>query len=136
MEFDQHLIRQACQLKSLGIDWKPSVGHYVYDETGAVQASSPFEEGVYFLLNFECFMRRVGGPERFARLMVWLPTWHDARCVLRSYGVDDQVVQRELVSRGSLTSGTELLLLYEMIARQLRNVEAGSSPSTASKRFL
>jgi hypothetical protein len=134
MKFSSRQIELAVELKALGLTWEPSVGNYVYDATGAVKPTSPFQEHVYFLLNYDCFMERVGGVERFKAIMTWLPTWTDARGILRSLGVSDKEVQEQLVYSGALVDGTELLKLYELIAWRLSKVrgESGSFPHSAA----
>lgn len=67
-------IELARRFKQPGLPWEPRVGHYVYDATGAVQPTSPLQNGVYFLLNYDCFMRKVVGVERFQEVITWLPT--------------------------------------------------------------
>lgn len=119
MKFRSRHIELAIKFKALGLAWEPSVGNYVYDATGAVKPTSPFQQHVYFLLNYDCFMDRVGGVERFKTIMTWLPTWSDAREVLRSLDVSDKQVQDELVRSGALKDGSELLQLYELIDQQL-----------------
>ena len=102
MYFCPKLFRLAEEFKRLGLRWEPSVGNYVYDAAGVVPQSSPFQDHVYFLLNYDCFMRKVGGVARFKQLMVWLPTWHEARLLLRSLGVSSAQVQSELARRDAL----------------------------------
>lgn len=119
MKFGPRQIELAIALKDMGLAWKPSVGNYVYDATGAVKPTSPFQEHVYFLLNYDCFMERVGGVERFKSLMTWLPTWSDAREILSSLGLSDAELQNELVRSNALENSSEILKLYELIAQQL-----------------
>lgn len=120
MQFTQQQIDLAGEFKNLGLPWEPSVGNYVYDGTGSVKPSSPFQDGVYFLLNYDYFTQRLGGVVRFKELMTWLPTWDDARKILKSFGVADKDVQHELTEQNSIENGTELLALYKMIGDKLR----------------
>ena len=130
MEFSSRQIELAIQFKEKGLAWEPTVGNYVHDATAAVKPTSPFQEHVYFLLNYDCFMDRVGGAERFKTIMTWLPTWSDAREILRSLGVSDKEVQDELVRSRALEDGSELLQLYELIAQQLSKPhESVNSPT-------
>ena len=128
MIFTQQQIELAVELKSIGLPWEPAVGNYLYDATGAVKPSSPFQNRVYFLLNYDCFTTRLGGVQRFKELMTWLPTWYDARNILRALGVTDERVQIELLQRKSIKTGSELLTLYEMISAKLRE---NSAPTTS-----
>jgi len=84
LQFSRQQIELAITFKQLGLVWEPVVGNYVYDLSDALKPSSPFQDGVYFLLNYDCFMQRVGGLDRFKELMTWLPTWNDAREILQS----------------------------------------------------
>ena len=119
MEFSSQQIEFAVAFKQRGLPWEPAVGNYVYDTHRVLPASSPFQDGVYFLLNYECFMQRTGGIERFKEVMTWLPTWCDARRILRSLGVTDEQVQASLFYTQAFERGTELLQLYELIATHL-----------------
>ncbi len=130
MKFSSQQIALAIQFKERGLAWEPTVGNYVYDATAAVKPTSPFQEHVYFLLNYDCFMDRVGGVERFKTIMTWLPTWSDAREILRSLVVSDKEVQDELVCSRALEDGSELLQLYELIAQHLSKLhESVNSPT-------
>lgn len=121
MRFTQQQIELATRIKANGLSWEPAVGNYVYDETGFFKPSSPFQEHVYFLLNYDCFMQKVGGTERFKMLMIWLPTWEDSRAILSAHGVSSAEVERELIRQNALAKGTELITLYQMIHESLRN---------------
>jgi hypothetical protein len=109
----------ARELRRLRLPWEPKAGHYVFDETGFCSRGSPFQHGVYFILNYDYFMNQVGGVERFKEIMLWLPTWHDARNILQSFGVSDQEVAAELRERRGIEYERELLVLYELIAEEL-----------------
>ena len=123
MKFKGHLIDLAIRFKALSLEWEPTVGNYVYDANGIVKASSPFQPGVYFLLNYNCFMERVGGLERFRNDMVWLPTWEDARVILSRLGVSNSKVVNQLTTTSSIENLTELDTLYSLILERL--VESG-----------
>lgn len=60
MRFGTELLTLAGEFKGLGLPWEPAVGNYVYDSHTVVQPTSPFQDHGYFLLNYECFMRKVG----------------------------------------------------------------------------
>ena len=105
----------AIQFKEMGLEWEPTV-NYVYDATAA-EAIFPFQEHVYFLLNYDCFMDRVGGVERLKTIMTCC---HGAmREILRSLGVSNKEVQDEPVRSRATEDGSELLKLYELIAQHL-----------------
>lgn len=121
MQFSDEEIRLAKQLRECGLDWEPSAGHYVFDETGFCKQPSPFQEKVYFILNHDDFMKAVGGVDRFKQIMVWLPTWDDARQILRRHGISDQEIAKQLTDQQAIECGTERLVLYERIASLLTN---------------
>jgi hypothetical protein len=123
MHFTREEIEMARQLRQLGVPWEPQAGHYVYDETGFCRKGSPFQSRVYFILNYEYFMNQVSGVDRFKQIMLWLPTWHDARDLLRSLGVSDTEVNTELQNHRAIENQRELLSLYEMIATKLKMAE-------------
>jgi hypothetical protein len=121
VRFSDEDIAAARRLRELGLAWQPRVGHYVYDETSFCKKSSPFQPGVYFILNYDYFMGQVGGVDRFREIMLWLPTWHDAREILRTYAVSDEAVADELRRRQAIERQRELIEMYAMIADKLRD---------------
>ena len=121
-------IELARQLRRDGLAWEPKPGNYVYDETEFCKQPSPFQDRVYFILNYPYFMKAVGGVERFKEIMTWLPTWDDARQILRSLRVSDQQIFDYLREQDAIESRSERLALYEMIGSALRS-EAGSAVS-------
>ena len=120
MQFLDAEIEAARQLRQLGLAWKPAPGHFVFDETGIVDRPSPFQPGVYFILNYDYFMQLAGGAERFAEIMTWLPAWHDARAILQTLDVPDDVVAETLQREQAIRNRRELLVLYRLIEKQLR----------------
>jgi hypothetical protein len=125
MRFTDEEITLARKLRDEGLPWEPAAGHYVYDETGFCKQSSPFQDGVYFILNYSYFMKAVGGVERFQEIMTWLPTWYDAREILRTYRVPDQQVREYLVNNQAIERGIERLSLYELIASRISAAPGG-----------
>ena len=113
MQFSDSQVQLACRMKDAGLYWRPQVGHYVFDRGKVCKRGSPFQEGVYFILDYPCFCRHVGGADILEREMVWLPTWYDCRMLLRSGGVVDQELMAILSD--SIASGTELTELYRKI---------------------
>lgn len=120
MQFPPEVIERAREFPKMGLLWEPKAGHYVYDETGFCRKSSPFQDRVYFILNYDYFMDQVGGVERFKAIMTWLPTWHDCREILRQYGVSDKEVAETLRDRGAIENASELSVLYDVIAALLK----------------
>ena len=126
MMYTEAEIELARQLRRAGLSWEPKPGNYVYDETAFCKQPSPFQERVYFILNYPYFMKAVGGVDRFKEIMTWLPTWDDARQILRSFNVSDQQILNYLREQRAIERGSERPALYEMIASALRS-EAGSA---------
>lgn len=122
MKFSDTEISLANELRRLNVPWTPSVGHYVLDETGVVQRGSPFQQGVYFVLNYDHFMSLAGGVDKFRETMLWLPTWEDCRAVLRDLKVPDNEVVSHLSAASAIENGNERIVLYELIRSTL---EAG-----------
>ena len=115
MYFSDLEIEAARRLRQLGIPWEPRAGHYVFDETGSCSHASPFQEKVFFILNYDYFMRLVGGLERFKQIMLWLPTWEDLRQILRERGLSDVVVAKYLAEQQAIEAGQERLALYRLV---------------------
>ena len=120
MRFTDEQIGKAKRLKQLGLPWHPKAGHYVLDVTGFCPQPSPFQEGVYFILNYDFFMKKVGDVDRFKEIMVWLPTWHDVRQLLWQFNVDDQHVLKTLTASDALERGEELVTLLDLLIDVLR----------------
>ncbi|MEM7313177.1 MAG: hypothetical protein AAF497_08495 [Planctomycetota bacterium] len=119
MNFSEQEIALARELRVAGLPWEPRAGHYVYDETGFCKQPSPFQENVYFILNYNYFMKTVGGVERFKEIMLWLPTWDDCRQLLANQGIEAEEISKFLSVNDSLESGTERFALYQLIAEKL-----------------
>jgi hypothetical protein len=132
MQFTSDQIDIAKTLKQLGLPWEPHVGHYVYDANRICPKSSPFQDRVYFVLNFDCFMQHVGGIARFRDNMVWLPTWYDARGILRGLGVADAEVAR--IAADGVLQGDELTRIYELILETLSDTVVGSTAAVVSQQ--
>ena len=117
MHFTAEQIDLACRMKDGGLAWEPRVGNYVYDRARVCRRDSPFQPRVYFILDYACFIRHVGGTEIFRRGMVWLPTWSDLRVVLREGGVNDGEVAAIVVE--GIVEGDELTRLYKKTLQTL-----------------
>lgn len=120
MQFSAQEMYWAKQLHEFGLPWEPCPGHYVWDVAGFIEQPSPFQEGVYFILDLKHFLRRTGTLDTFKASMIWLPTWHDARAILAAMGVADTVIAEELQAQSALEHGEELLTLYLLIASHLQ----------------
>jgi hypothetical protein len=120
MHFSRQEIALAQYLRHLGLPWQPQVGHFVWDATRVIEIDSPFQAGVYFILDLKHFLRRVGSLAALQAAMIWLPTWHDARAILQDLGVSGQVIADTLQATAALQHGSELVTLYQLIATQLQ----------------
>lgn len=117
-KFTSQEIEQARKLKRIGLAWTPQVSHYVWDETGIINCPSPFHDMVYFILDLKHFLRR-GTIERLQQELCWLPTWEQARELLRERGVSSEVVAQSLDQRQALQKGEERLCLYQLLEESL-----------------
>jgi len=116
MNFSERMIELAREFRTGGVPWEPGPGQYVLDCYDVVKRESPFQDGVYFILNFPHFLKLAGGVDGFRRQMLWLPTWDQARGILRQAGVSDRCQQERLIERNAVAEGCELQCLYEWIA--------------------
>ena len=129
VRYTEREIELARQLRRDGLSWEPQAGHYVYDETAFCQQPSPFQDRVYFVLNYPYFMKAVGGVDRFKEIMTWLPTWDDARDVLRAFHVSDVEVFDHLQKQRAIEKRCERLALYELIASKMRRDATSAAPA-------
>ena len=91
------------------------MGHYVWDEAGIINCASPFHDLVYYILDLKHFLRRAETIENLQRDLCWLPTWFDARNILRSLGASDEWVFERLQASRALESNKERYCLYLLI---------------------
>jgi hypothetical protein len=118
MMFCSEEIKLAGAMKARGLRWEPRVGNYVYDMTRIVKKPSPFQDGVFFVLNYSYFMELVGGQDQFKQMMVWLPTWEDCREIVRSFDVSDEFLDG-LIRGKAFEDGVERLAAYKFIVSVL-----------------
>ena len=88
MRFTQQQIDLACTLKDQGLPWRPGPGQYAYDREQRIGPGSPFQDRVYFFLDFPCFVDYFGSIAKLREAMVWLPTWEQASLLLRQEGLE------------------------------------------------
>ncbi len=119
MLFTEKEIDLARQMRSRGLPWEPAVGDYVYDEGGLIEAPSPFQPGVYFILDLKHFLRRSSDIATLKARVFWLPQWHQCRMILRGLGVSDAAVISRLVAARAFETQSELCLLYELMLETL-----------------
>ena len=132
-KFTPEEVQQARKLKRLGLKWVPQVSHYVWDETGIINCPSPFHDMVYYILDLKHFLRRAGTIERLQEELCWLPTWEQARELLRLQGVSDETVAGRLSETKALTRGAERLCLYQMLEEAML-AEAGNAELQSGER--
>ncbi len=120
MKFSENEISIAKRLHDLNLPWEPRVGNYVYDLKGIIDKSSPFQQGVYFILDLKHFIRYAGSVEGIKKSMCWLPLWEDCRNILINLGVNWKTVQKQLIEMKAFENNQERGFLYKII---LENVE-------------
>lgn len=121
VHFSRIEIDLARKMRSAGLSWQPSPGQFVLDEQRIVDRESPFQDGVFFILNFDYFMKIAGGEERFVKIMTWLPVWEDCRRILAYLQVSNADVARRISDRHAIEDGIERLCLYELILERMRD---------------
>ena len=119
MKFSSEEVKLAQQLKQLGLPWEPKPGHFVWDTAKVLEHDSPFHDRVFFILDLKHFLRRTSSIENLKKLFYWLPTWHDAREILKALEVDSSEIAERLKHEDSVRKGAERLLLYQMIKEAL-----------------
>lgn len=112
-------ITLARRLREAGLPWTPRPGHYVYDEKGIIDAPSPFQAKVYFILDMKHFLRRSGSVEELKQSLTWLPTWREARHWLETAGVQSALVQSTIASPAVWRRHGELAALLELMLHTL-----------------
>lgn len=127
--FTPRLNERARRLKALGLPWAPHVGCFVWDPDGAIGVPSPFPHNVYFILSLPRFIAIFGSREAVARRLVWLPTWHQARCLCRRLGIPDAALNDPGPGRAAPAAGDDLLALYDLLARALEERADAERPT-------
>ena len=120
MKFTERKIEIAKKLNELEIQWQPQAGQYVFDLKGIIEKSSPFQAGVYFILDIKHFLRRAGSVEDIKAAMCWLPLWEDCREILKSLQVPWNRVENRLNNISAFENDRERLVVYEMILEELQ----------------
>lgn len=125
--FSEEEIDVAKRLHAAGLPWEPAAGHYVWDLEGSVQRSSPFQNGVYFVINYAYFMTLLEGVEAFKSKMVWLPTWEQIRHVASDLGISGDEVVEILQTSEAIRLGTERIEIYRAVLHRLE----GEAPAVS-----
>ncbi|MBX7246980.1 MAG: hypothetical protein K1X53_15895 [Candidatus Sumerlaeaceae bacterium] len=129
MQFDNKTIAMARKLRDLGLAWDPAPGQYVFDDRGILHHPSPFQEGVYFILDLEHFLKSTGTMQNFRASMFWLPTWNESIEILERLGVTRQDISRNMTEQNAISNRSELMVLYHMIAAELQVTPVADAPT-------
>ena len=122
MKFSEQEIEIAKKLHELNVKWKPQAGQYVYDLKGIIEKSSPFQTGVYFILDIRHFIQRAGSVEGIKTAMYWLPLWEDCRNILKRLDIPWDQIENRLNKKSAFQNGSERLVLYEMILEKMNDL--------------
>ena len=120
LPFEERLCRQALDLKTLGLPWRPHVGCFVWDVHNLIEVDSPFPGNIYFILSLPRFIEIFGSIENVIDKLVWLPTWHQARLLCRRLGIQDDDIAGSLQFNKRTSPSEELRQLYKLIANAIR----------------
>lgn len=113
--FTEEELELAQLFKAYALEWTPLPGQYVLDQEHVLPHESPFQPHVFFILDLDHFVRYTGSVERFREAFCWLPTWEQARQILRELGVSDAELCSILSDSQAFSRGEERLQLYRMI---------------------
>jgi len=97
------------------------VGCFVWDPDNWIKPESPFPGRIYFILSLPRFIEIFSSIQEIAQRLVWLPTWHQARLLCGSMGMDDDSLERSRHLARTKTATEELLNIYKIIIDALRN---------------
>lgn len=122
MRFSEREIEVAARLRILELPWHPQAGKYVFDLKGIIEKNSPFQKGVYFILDIKHFLRRAGSVEDIKASMCWLPLWEDCRDILKKLGVSWARIESRLKETSAFENNIERQVLYEMILAELESI--------------
>ena len=114
MMFSDDQIQLAIQLEAAGLSWRPRRGQFAFDPDGRIRCGSPFQAGVYYFLDFECFEDYFGSLERLAEALVWLPTFEKSRELLATALKPESLLAH-------VQQGSELVYLYRTLLTVLSN---------------
>ncbi|MEM7473443.1 MAG: hypothetical protein AAF483_00480 [Planctomycetota bacterium] len=119
VRFSDEELELAQLFKAYGLDWTPEVGHFVLDQSDLIDCESPFQDGVFFILDLKHFLRRSETIENLKQSVCWLPTWEQMRELLREYDVSDAQVSERMQETSAIDHGTERLELYRMLEERI-----------------
>jgi hypothetical protein len=111
------------------------VGCFVWDPDGLIGVPSPFPHNIYFILSLPRFVAIFGSREKIAQRLVWLPTWHQARCLCARLGVADAAAAEAGRAGAAPEAGEDLMALYGLLARALAARAGINTPPGAGTRL-
>jgi hypothetical protein len=99
----EQILDLAKELKDRGVVWEPSVGSFVWDPEGRIEASSPFPMRVYFVLSLKRFLQIFKSIEAMKEELVWIPTSfqlisYAKRNLLKLEWEQSQVPEKDVIS--------------------------------------
>jgi hypothetical protein len=118
--FDERICHLASRMKSLGLEWQPHAGCFVWDPDKLIKPESPFPGRIYFVLSMARFIEIFGSVEEMARTLVWLPTWHQACLIYRMMSAADTTCERFPSSAGAQNPTEQLIRIYELMIDHLQ----------------
>ena len=102
------VLNAAGALKKAGLRFDPAVGCFVWDPDGHIAPDSPFPNRVYMILSLHRFLQIFGTEEAIAEKLIWVPTEHQVRRLLRGGAADGgNDIERQLQSYLDLLVSTQ-----------------------------
>ncbi len=90
---DVQVLESARRLKLSGLPFEPRVGCFVWDPDGYIQPDSPFPHRVYMILSLHRFLQIFKTERAIAEQVIWVPTEHQTRRLLREAGPDVEIIR-------------------------------------------
>lgn len=129
---DDHSMQLALQMRQAGLPWEPAVGCFVWDREGIIAQPSPFPKRIYFILSMKRFIAIFGDVEEMKRRLVWLPTWYQARQIIRRLQIGDMGPGLQRHPNPSSSPEAELVGLYRHI---LKHLQASDNPASGNREM-
>lgn len=126
MRFREPEIELAVRLKAAGLAWSPVIGDHFFDAGGNFSRGTlPFDR-LHVIEDLGQLVLQAGSLDAVIRETVWLPSYDQARTLVENYGVAECDIEDRLLARLALTSGDDLLVLYELLEEQLQRANAAA----------
>ncbi len=117
---DDRIMQLPLQMKQAGLPWEPEVGCFVWDREEIIAQPSSFPKRIYFILNMKRFISIFGDVEKMKLRLVWLPTWYQARQIIRRLQIRDTDRGSQRHPNPSSSPEAELAGLYQHILQHLQ----------------